>query len=164
MYFIIICISIFSVLSFLIISFLRMYSAMNQVKQYGMRKEITDPIAYWLSLVTAIVILLLKGIQFYNSKSITSKIDIWDILLNLLPSIGLMIITKILGRAVILRTEKTIYMNNLIAQTEDIHKFIKKDKRWMLVTPTGEYKVDLTNTTVVKVADITGAKIEKEEK
>lgn len=164
MYFIIICISIFSVLSFLIISFLRMYSAKNQVKQYGMRKEITDPIAYWLSLITAIVILLLKGIQFYDSKSITAKIDIWDILLNLLPSIGLMIITKILGRAVILRTEKTIYMNNLIAQTEDIHKFVKKDKRWMLVTPTGEYKVDLTNTTVVKVADITGAKIEKEEK
>ena len=55
-------------------------------------------------------------------------------------------------------------MNHLIAETEDIHKFVKKDKKWMLVTPTGEYKVDLTNTTVLKVADLTGAKIEKEQK
>ena len=162
MYIIILCISIFSVLSFLVITFLRVYSAMNQVKQYGMRKEITDPIAYWVSMICAIVILALKGIQFYDSRSLTSSIDIWDILLNLLPSIGLMAFTKILGGAVIMRTEKTIYMSNLIAQTEDIYKFKKIDKKWMMVTPTGEYKVDLTNTTVLKVADVTGAKVEKE--
>ena len=161
-YAIILGISIFSVFSFVMITFLRVYTAMNQVKQYGMRKEVTDPIVYWISLLTALVILVLKGVQFYDSKSLTSSIDIWDILLNLLPSIGLMAITKILGGAVIMRTEKTIYMSNLIAQTEDIYKFKKKDKRWMMVTPTGEYKVDLTNTTVLKVADITGAKVEKE--
>ena len=162
MYIVIVCISIFSVLSFLVITFLRVYTAKNQVKQYGMRKEITDPIAYWVSIITAIVILLLKGIQFYDTRSLISSINGWDILLNLLPSIGLMIITKVLGGAVIMRTEKTIYMNNLIAQTEDIYKFKKIDKKWMMVTPTGEYKVDLTNTTVLKVADITGAQVEKE--
>ena len=162
MYAIILGISIFSVFSFVMITFLRVYTAKNQVKQYGMRKEITDPIAYWLSLLTAIVILVLKGIQFYNSKSLDASIDVWDILLNLLPSIGLMAITKVLGRTIILRTEKTIYMSNLIAQMEDVHKFKKVDKNWVLVTPTGQYKVDLTNTTVLKVADITGAKVEKE--
>ena len=161
---IILIISVVSVISFLGISFLRIYSARNQVKQYGMRKEITDPITYWISSIAAIAILILKGIQFYNTESLTHTINFYDIALNLLPSIGLMIISKLLGRAVILRTEKTIYMNNLIAQTEDIHKFVKKEKKWMLVTPTGEYKVDLTNTTVLKVADLTGATVEKEQK
>ena len=79
---IILCISVFSVISFLIIAFLRMYAAKNQVKQYGMRKEITDPITYWISSIAAIAILALKGIQFYNTKSLTTNINAGDIILK----------------------------------------------------------------------------------
>ena len=40
---------------------------------------------------------------------------------------------------------------------------VKKNNKWTLYTTTGQYPVSLSNTTVYKIADITGAKVEKDD-
>lgn len=152
------CISLFAILSFLVITFLRMYTAKNHAKKYGMRKEITDPITYWISYLSAFAIIGLKITIMILKKDVYEST--WGIIIDLIPSIILMILTRTIGRTVILRAEKMIYLSNLIAETKDINKFVKKDNEWILVTTTGEYPVSLSNTTVLRVADITGAEIE----
>ena len=152
------CISLFAVISFLVITFLRIYTAKNHAKKYGMRKEITDPITYWISYLSAYFIIGIKIAIVLLKKDVYSS-D-WAIFIDLIPSVILMILTRIIGRTVILRAEKMIYLSNLIAETKDINKFVKKDNEWILITTTGEYPVSLSNTTVLRVADITGAEVE----
>ncbi|MBE6124281.1 MAG: hypothetical protein E7184_01905 [Erysipelotrichaceae bacterium] len=152
------CVSLFAVLSFLIITFLRIYTAKNHAKKYGMRKEITDPITYWISYLSAFAIVGLKFAIVILKKDVYASN--WAIFIDFIPSVILMILTRVIGRTMILRAEKMIYLSNLIAETKDINKFVKKDNEWILITTTGEYPVSLSNTTVFRVADITGAEVE----
>jgi hypothetical protein len=74
------------------------------------------------------------------------------------------VFARTIGKSVIMRAEKQLYFNHLLAETKDIDKFVKEDNKWMLYTSKGKYPVSLTNTTVMKIADITGAKVEKDNK
>ena len=80
---------------------------------------------------------------------------------EILPTIALIIFTRTIGQSVIMRAEKSIYVNNLVTEIKDVHKLVKKDNKWTLFTSTGQYQVTLSNTTVYKIADITGAQIFK---
>ena len=126
-----------------------------------MKKEITDPLLYWFSYVSAFLIIVIKIIVWaYTGKEMTTK---HLILAEILPTIALIISTRTIGKSVIMRAEKSIYVNNLVTEIKDEHKLVKKDNKWTLFTHTGQYPVTLNNTSVYKIADITGAQIEKEE-
>ena len=84
------------------------------------------------------------------------------VLTEILPTIALIIFTRTIGKSAIMRAEKSIYVNNLVTEIKDVHKLVKKDNKWTLYTTTGQYPVTLSNTTVYKIADITGAQIEKD--
>ncbi len=149
-------------IAFLLITFLRIRTIRTQVKKFGMRKEITDPLLYWVSYVSAFFIIAIKLIVWF---SIGGKITTSHLIFSeILPTIALIIFTRTIGQSMILRAEKSIYVNNLVTEIKDVHKLVKKDNKWTLHTTTGQYPVTLSNTTVYKIADITGAQIEKEEK
>ncbi len=155
-----IVISLVTIIAFLTITLLRMRTIRTQAKKFGMRKEVTDPLLYWFSYISAFLIIIIKVIVWFSvgDKMTTSQL----IFSEILPTIALIIFTRTIGKSVILRAEKKIYMNNLVTEIKDVHKLVKKNNKWTLYTTTGQYPVTLSNTTVYKIADITGAKIEKE--
>lgn len=155
-------ISLITILSFLIITFLRVKTIRNHAKNFGMRKEVTDPLLYWFSYVSAFLIIVIKIIVWLSiSKEMTFNQLIFS---EILPTIALIIFTRTIGKSVIMRAEKKIYINNLTTEIKDIHKLVKKNNKWTLHTTSGQYPVSLSNTSVYKIADITGAHVEKEEK
>lgn len=154
-------ISAVAMLAFIIITFLRIKTIRHHAKNFGMRKEVTDPLLYWFSYISAFLIIVLKIIVW---SSISKEMTINQLIFSeILPTIALIIFTRTIGKSVILRAEKNIYVNNLVTEIKDVHKLVKKNNKWTLHTTTGQYPVSLSNTTVYKIADITGAKIEKEE-
>lgn len=154
-------ISIITILAFIIITFLRVKTIRHHAKRFGMKKEITDPLLYWFSYISAFLIIVIKIIIWASTgKEMTTR---HLILTEILPTIALIIFTRTIGKSAIMRAEKSIYVNNLVTEIKDVHKLVKKDNKWTLFTPTGQYPVTLSNTTVYKIADITGAQIEKEE-
>ena len=148
-------------ISFVIITLLRVKTIRTQAKKFGMRKEVTDPLLYWFSYVSAFFIITIKIILWiYIRSEMTTKHLIFS---EIIPTIALIVFTRTIGQSVILRAEKIIYVNNLVTEIKDVHKLVKKDNKWTLFTSTGQYPVTLSNTTVYKIADITGAQIEKDE-
>ena len=156
--YIVLIISVISITFFIGMTFLRMGTVRTQAKKYGMKKEVTDPWVYWISYASGFFIIALKLIVWiFFPKDSTSNLWLSDII----PSVFLVLFTRTIGKSVILRAEKQLYFNRLLAQTKDIHKFSKENNKWMLHTATGTYPVSLTNTTVYKIAEISGASIEK---
>lgn len=154
-------ISIITMLAFIIITISRIKTVKTQAKKYGMRKEVTDPVLYWFSYVSAFFIIAIKIIIWCSiEKNMTTKHLIFT---EILPTIALIIFTRTIGKSMILRAEKNIYINHLQAEIKDVHKLVKKNNKWTLYTTTGQYPVSLSNTTVYKIADITGAKVEKDD-
>ena len=155
-----IIISSIAMIAFLIITFLRMKTIRRQVKKFGMRKEVTDPLLYWFSYVSAFLIITIKIIVWVSiGKDMRTSQLIFS---EIIPTVALIIFTRTIGKSMILRAEKNIYVNNLVTEIKDIHKLVKKDNKWTLFTSTGQYPVTLSNTSVYKIADITGARVEKE--
>lgn len=155
-----IIISAIAMLAFITITLLRIKIIRTQAKKFGMRKEVTDPLLYWFSYISAFLIIIIKIIVWVSiGKEMTTKHLIFS---EILPTIALIIFTRTIGQSVILRAEKSIYVNNLVTEIKDVHKLVKKDNKWTLFTSTGQYPVTLSNTTVYKIADITGAQIEKD--
>ena len=153
-------ISSITILSFLVITLLRIKTIRKHVKNFGMKKEITDPLLYWFSYISAFFIIIIKIIVWISFKE---ELTIKQLLFSeILPTIALIIFTRTIGKSVIMRAEKSIYINNLLTEVKDIDKLVKKDNKWTLHTTYGQYPVTLSNTTVYKIADLTGAKIEKE--
>ena len=126
----------------------------------GMKKEVTDPLLYWFSYISAFLIIVIKVIVWISIGDEMTTAHL--IFTEILPTIALIIFTRTIGQSVILRAEKNIYVNNLVTEIKDVHKLVKKDNKWTLFTSTGQYPVTLSNTSVYKIADITGAQIEKE--
>jgi len=156
-----IIISTIAMLAFIIITILRIKTIRTQAKNFGMRKEVTDPLLYWFSYISAFLIIIIKIFLWVSvGKEMTTKHLIFS---EILPTIALIIFTRTIGQSVIMRAEKKIYINNLTTEIKDIHKLVKKNNKWMLHTSTGQYPVTLSNTSVYKIADITGAQVEKEE-
>ena len=156
-----IIISIIAMFAFLFITVLRIKTIRTQAKKFGMRKEVTDPVLYWFSYVSAFLIIIIKIIVWMSvGDDMTTKHLIFS---EILPTIALIIFTRTIGQSVIMRAEKKIYINNLTTEIKDVHKLVKKNNKWTLFTSTGQYPVTLSNTTVYKIADITGAKVEKDE-
>ena len=154
-------ISSVTMLAFVSITFLRIKIIRKHAKNFGMKKEITDPLLYWFSYISAFSIIVIKIIVWITTeKELTTNQLIFS---EILPTIALIIFTRTIGKSVIMRAEKSIYVNNLVTEIKDVHKLVKKDNKWTLFTTTGQYPVTLSNTSVYKIADITGAKIEKEE-
>ena len=154
-------ISVIAMLAFIIITFLRINTIRQHAKKFGMRKEVTDPLLYWFSYASAFLIIVIKIIVWVSIENeMTTKQLIFS---EIIPTIALIIFTRTIGKSVILRAEKNIYVNNLVTEIKDVHKLVKKNNKWTLHTTTGQYPVTLSNTTVYKIADITGAKIEKED-
>ena len=155
-----IIISSLAMIAFVLITFLRIKTIRTQAKKFGMRKEVTDPLLYWFSYVSAFLIIVIKIIIWISiGDEMTTNHLIFT---EILPTIAVIIFTRTIGQSVILRAEKSIYVNNLVTEIKDIHKLVKKDNKWTLFTSTGQYPVTLSNTSVYKIADITGAQIEKE--
>ena len=155
-----IIISSLAMIAFVLITFLRIKTIRTQAKKFGMRKEVTDPLLYWFSYVSAFLIIVIKIIIWISiGDEMTTNHLIFT---EILPTIALIIFTRTIGQTVILRAEKSIYVNNLVTEIKDVHKLVKKDNKWTLFTSTGQYPVTLSNTSVYKIADITGAQIEKE--
>lgn len=156
-----IIISVIAMLAFIVITILRMTTIRKHAKKFGTRKEITDPLLYWFSYISAFLIIVIKIIVWILiEKEMTTKQLIFS---EILPTVALIVFTRTIGQSVILRAEKNIYINNLVTEIKDVHKLVKKNNKWTLHTTTGQYPVTLSNTTVYKIADITGAKIEKED-
>lgn len=153
--------SIISILFFIGITFIRVHIARTQAKKYGMKKQVTDPWLYWFSYISSFIIIVIK-IIIWSGVNPDIETNIW--LTEIIPSIALIVFARTIGKSVIMRAEKQLYFNHLLAETKDIDKFVKEDNKWMLYTSKGKYPVSLTNTTVMKIADITGAKVEKENK
>ena len=154
-------ISLIAMLAFIVITLLRIKVIRTQAKRFGMRKEVTDPLLYWFSYISAFLIIILKLIVWFStSGDMTTKHLIFA---EIIPTIALIIFTRTIGKSVIMRAEKKIYINNLTTEIKDVHKLVKKNNKWTLFTTTGQYPVTLSNTSVYKIADITGASIEKEE-
>lgn len=155
-----IIISLIAMIAFVLITFLRIKTIRTHAKRFGMRKEVTDPLLYWFSYISAFLIIVIKLIVWFSvGKDMATKHLIFS---EILPTIALIIFTRTIGQSVIMRAEKSIYVNNLVTEIKDVHKLVKKDNKWTLFTSTGQYPVTLSNTTVYKIADMTGAKIEKE--
>lgn len=153
--------SIIAILAFIIITFLRIKTVKTQAKKYGMKKEVTDPLLYWFSYVSAFIIIIIKIIIWFSiGKDMTTTHLIFT---EILPTIALIIFTRTIGKSMILRAEKNIYVNHLQTEIKDVHKLVKKNNKWTLYTTTGQYPVSLSNTTIYKLADITGAKVEKDD-
>ena len=156
-----IIISLITMVAFIVITLLRIKTIRNHAKNYGMRKEVTDPLLYWFSYVSAFLIIVIKIIVWFSiGKEMTTKQLIFS---EIMPTIALIIFTRTIGKSMIMRAEKSIYVNNLVTEIKDVHKLVKKDSKWTLFTSTGQYPVTLSNTSVYKIADITGAKVEKHE-
>ena len=156
-----IIVSLSAMIAFITITILRMKTIRNHVKNFGMKKEVTDPLLYWFSYVSAFLIIIIKIILWFSiGKEMTTKHLLFS---EIFPTIALIIFTRPIGKSMILRAERSIYVNNLVTEIKDVHKLVKKDNKWTLFTSTGQYPVILSNTSVYKIADITGAKIEKEE-
>lgn len=156
-----IIVSLSAMIAFITITILRMKTIRNHVKNFGMKKEVTDPLLYWFSYVSAFLIIIIKIILWFSiGKEMTTKHLLFS---EIFPTIALIIFTRTIGKSMILRAERSIYVNNLVTEIKDVHKLVKKDNKWTLFTSTGQYPVILSNTSVYKIADITGAKIEKEE-
>lgn len=154
-------ISLITMIAFITITILRMKTIRSHVKNFGMRKEVTDPLLYWFSYVSAFFIIIIKIILWFSvRKEMTTSHLLFS---EILPTVALIIFTRTIGKSMILRAEKSIYVNNLVTEIKDVHKLVKKDNKWTLFTSTGQYPVVLSNTSVYKIADITGAKIEKED-
>lgn len=154
-------ISIITILFFVGMIFVRTKIVKNQAKKYGMKKQVTDPLLYWFSYISAFLIIAIKVIVWIYFPN-EGETNIW--LTQIIPSVALLFFTRTIGKSVILRAEKQLYFNHLLAETKDIHKFVKEDSKWMLYTATGKYPVTLSNTTVFKIADISGASVQKEDK
>ena len=155
-----IIVSSLAMIAFLIITLLRIKTIRTQAKKFGMRKEVTDPLLYWFSYISAFLIIVIKIIVWVSTRDEMTTAHL--IFTEILPTIALIIFTRTIGQSVILRAEKSIYVNNLVTEIKDVHKLVKKDNKWTLFTSTGQYPVTLSNTSVYKIADITGAQIEKE--
>ena len=155
-----IIVSSLAMIAFLIITLLRIKTIRTQAKKFGMRKEVTDPLLYWFSYISAFLIIVIKVIVWISIGDEMTTAHL--IFTEILPTIALIIFTRTIGQSVILRAEKNIYVNNLVTEIKDVHKLVKKDNKWTLFTSTGQYPVTLSNTSVYKIADITGAQIEKE--
>lgn len=154
-------ISLSAMIGFIVITFLRMKTIRTQAKKFGMRKEVTDPLLYWVSYISAFLIIIIKVIVWVSSgKQMTTSHLIFS---EILPTIALIIFTRTIGKSVILRAEKNIYINNLVTEIKDVHRLVKKNNKWTLHTTTGQYPVTLSNTSIYKIADITGASVEKED-
>ena len=153
-------ISAIAIIAFIIITIQRIKTIRQHAKKFGMKKEITDPLLYWFSYISAFLIIIIKIIIWVSvGKEMTTK---HLVLTEILPTIALIIFTRTIGKSAIMRAEKSIYVNNLVTEIKDVHKLVKKDNKWTLYTTTGQYPVTLSNTTVYKIADITGAQIEKD--
>ena len=156
-----IIISVITIIAFLLITFLRIKTIRTQAKKFGMRKEVTDPLLYWFSYISAFFIIIIKIIFWVIvRKEITTSRLIFS---EIIPTLALIVFTRTIGKSVILRAEKNIYINNLVTEIKDVHKLVKKNNKWTLYTSTGQYPVTLSNTSVYKIADITGASVVKEE-
>lgn len=155
-----IVVSSLAMIAFVLITFLRIKTIRTQAKKFGMRKEVTDPLLYWFSYISAFLIIAIKIIVWASIGDEMTTTHL--IFTEILPTIALIIFTRTIGQSVILRAEKSIYVSNLVTEIKDIHKLVKKDNKWTLYTSTGQYPVTLSNTSVYKIADITGAQIEKE--
>ena len=155
-----IIVSSLAIIAFLIITLLRIKTIRTQAKKFGMKKEVTDPLLYWFSYISAFLIIVIKVIVWISIGDEMTTAHL--IFTEILPTIALIIFTRTIGQSVILRAEKNIYVNNLVTEIKDVHKLVKKDNKWTLFTSTGQYPVTLSNTSVYKIADITGAQIEKE--
>lgn len=154
-------ISAIAMIAFVLITILRIKIIRTHAKKFGMRKEVTDPLLYWFSYISAFLIIVIKIIVWISiGKHMATK---HLILSEILPTIALIISTRTIGKSMIMRAEKNIYINNLVTEIKDVHKLVKRDNKWTLFTSTGQYPVTLSNTTVYKIADITGAHIEKDE-
>lgn len=154
-------ISIITIIVFFAITILRIKSIRKHAKMFGTRKEITDPLLYWFSYISAFLIIIIKVIIWIStSKEMTTTKLIFT---EILPTIALIVFTRTIGKSVILRAEKNIYVNNLVTEIKDVHKLVKNNNKWTLYTSTGKYPVSLSNTSVYKIADITGAKVEKKD-
>ena len=156
-----IVISVIAIFAFVFITILRIKTIRTQAKKFGMRKEVTDPLLYWFSYISAFLIILIKIIVWISIGNEMTTIHL--LLTEILPTIALIIFTRTIGKSVIMRAEKKIYINNLTTEIKDVHKLVKKNNKWTLFTTTGQYPVTLSNTSVYKIADITGAQVEKEE-
>ena len=154
-------ISLITIIAFITITFLRMKVIRTQAKKFGMRKEVTDPLLYWFSYISAFIIIVIKLIVWISIKDQMTTGHL--VLVEILPTIALILFTRTIGQSVIMRAEKKIYVNNLTTEIKDVHKLVKKNNKWTLHTTTGQYPVTLSNTSIYKIADITGAKVEKEE-
>ena len=156
-----IIISLVTMFAFITITILRIRTIRTQAKKFGMRKEVTDPLLYWFSYVSAFMIVIIK---LFLWISIGKEMDTSHLIFSeIIPTIALIIFTRTIGKSMILRAEKKIYINNLTTEVKDMHKLVKKNNKWTLFTKTGQYPVTLSNTSVYKIADITGAKIEKDD-
>lgn len=154
-------ISFVTIVTFIVITLLRVKTIRTQAKKFGMRKEVTDPLLYWFSYISAFLIIGIKiFVWVLVRKEMTTSHLIFS---EILPTVALIIFTRTIGKSVIMRAEKNIYINNLVTEIKDVHKLVKKNNKWTLHTSTGQYPVTLSNTSVYKIADITGAKVEKEE-
>ena len=101
-----IIISLITMLSFLVITFLRIKTIRKHAKKFGMRKEVTDPLLYWFSYISAFLIIVLKIIVWLSiGKEMTSNQLIFS---EILPTIALIIFSRTIGKSVILRAEKNI--------------------------------------------------------
>lgn len=157
----VVVISFITIIAFLVITFLRMKTIRHQAKKFGMRKEVTDPLLYWFSYISAFFIIIIKIIFWVlvRKEMTTSRLIFGEII----PTLALIVFTRTIGKSVILRAEKNIYINNLVTEIKDVHKLVKKNNKWTLYTTTGQYPVTLSNTSVYKIADITGVQVEKED-
>ena len=154
-------ISLVTMITFIAVTILRIKVIRTQAKKFGMRKEVTDPLLYWFSYVSAFFIIIIKIIVWVSvGKEMTTSHLIFS---EIIPTLALITFTRTIGKSVIMRAEKKIYVNNLTTEIKDVHKLVKKNNKWMLHTTTGQYPVTLSNTSVYKIADITGATLEKEE-
>lgn len=153
-------ISFVTIVTFIVITLLRVKTIRTQAKKFGMRKEVTDPLLYWFSYISAFLIIGIKiFVWVLVRKEMTTNRLIFS---EILPTVALIIFTRTIGKSVIMRAEKNIYINNLVTEIKDVHKLVKKNNKWTLYTTTGQYPVSLSNTSVYKIADITGVKVEKE--
>ena len=105
-------ISLIAMMAFITITILRMKTIRNHVKNFGMRKEVTDPLLYWFSYASAFFIIVIKIILWISvGDKMTTKHLIFS---EIIPTILLIVLTRTIGKSMILRAEKNIYVNNLV--------------------------------------------------
>ena len=67
-------ISLIAMLSFIIITFLRIKTIRTKAKHFGTRKEVTDPLLYWFSYISAFLIIVIKIILSHDEDPVLSII------------------------------------------------------------------------------------------